>query len=69
MAQVYKLNSRSLAGRETGVLARIRQSWADYRKFRQTYDELNALGDRDLADLGLVRLDIPFVAREAVYGK
>ena len=35
----------------------------------QTVSELNALSDRDLADLGLHRLMIPAVAKEAAYGK
>lgn len=38
------------------------------RQFRRTYDELQHLSDRDLADLGLVRSDIGRVARETVYG-
>ncbi|MCA8880472.1 MAG: DUF1127 domain-containing protein [Rhodobacteraceae bacterium] len=33
--------------------------------FRQVTDELSVLSDRDLADLGFSRLDIPRVAREA----
>jgi uncharacterized protein YjiS (DUF1127 family) len=33
--------------------------------YRQTYDELARLSDRDLADLGLHRSQIPVVARQA----
>jgi uncharacterized protein YjiS (DUF1127 family) len=68
MAHAYKIDSRAHAGRETGLVARLRQSLADYRNFRRTYDELDALSDRELADLGLSRPDIRFVANEAVYG-
>ena len=39
------------------------------RVYIQTMTELNALSDRDLADLGLHRLMIPAVAKDAAYGK
>lgn len=39
---------------------------ADYRLYRQTLTELNALSDRDLADLSIGRADIGRIAREAV---
>ena len=48
--------------------ARLRQSFADYREYLATYNELNALSDRELADIGLSRLNVRDVAREAVYG-
>ena len=51
-----------------GFFARLRQSFADHRKYQATYDELNALSDHGLADLGLSRLNIRDVAHEAVYG-
>ena len=43
-------------------LARSFQSW---RRYRQTTAELNRLTQRELADLGLSRADIPAVARRA----
>jgi uncharacterized protein YjiS (DUF1127 family) len=39
------------------------------RVYIQTMTELNALTDRELADLGLHRLMIPAVAKDAAYGK
>lgn len=39
------------------------------RIFNQTVAELNALSDRDLADLGLHRSLIRSVAKDAAYGK
>ncbi len=47
--------------------ANLRQSFADYRLFQKTYNELNQLADRELADLGITRGDISSIAREAVY--
>lgn len=38
------------------------------RVYLQTLQELGALSDRDLADLGLARTDLPMVAREAAFG-
>ena len=51
-----------------GLFARLRQAFADHRKYLTTYDELNALSDRELADLGLSRLNVRDVAYDAVYG-
>ena len=39
------------------------------RVYLQTVTELNALTDRELADLGLHRLMIPAVAKDAAYGR
>jgi uncharacterized protein YjiS (DUF1127 family) len=40
---------------------------AKYRTYRATLNELGALSDRDLADLGLHRAMIADVARDAAY--
>lgn len=39
------------------------------RLYSQTIYELNLLTDRELADLGISRLAITDIAREAAYGK
>lgn len=39
------------------------------RVYRQTFAELDALSDRELADLGLHRSLIRAVAKDAAYGK
>jgi uncharacterized protein YjiS (DUF1127 family) len=36
--------------------------------FVRTRNELNALSDRELADLGISRVDITVISREAAYG-
>jgi len=43
------------------ILARL----ASWRRYRQTFRELELLDDRDLADLGIGRCDIRAVARQA----
>jgi uncharacterized protein YjiS (DUF1127 family) len=39
------------------------------RVYGQTVGELNALTDRELADLGIARASITAIAHEAAYGK
>ena len=43
------------------ILARL----ASWRRYRQTFRELEALNDRELADLGIGRRDIRSIARQA----
>ena len=54
-----------LGQRISGLVERIRQARKAREIYRQTYDELSALTDRDLADLGIARASIASVAREA----
>lgn len=51
-----------------GHLAQIRNRLAEYRRYRATLGELEALSDRELADLGLSRTDIRAIARQSVWG-
>lgn len=44
------------------------ESFKQYRLYRQTISELNALSNAELVDLGLHRAGIKAVALEAVYG-
>ena len=48
--------------------ARLRRAITDYWLYRKTLDELAALNDRELADLGISRLSIREIAHESVYG-
>ena len=54
-----------LTGLKVAVLTAINQR----RVYDRTVAELNALSDRDLTDLGISRLGIADIAREAAYGK
>ncbi len=47
---------------------RLVRAFKEWRLYRNTFAELDAMTDRELADLGLSRFEIPRVAREAVYG-
>ena len=68
MAHAINLNAYADIAEQPGIFARLRQAFADYRRYLATYDELNALSDRELADIGLSRLNVRDVARQAVYG-
>lgn len=54
-----------LAFVKDAVLTAINQR----RVYTRTVAELNSLTDRELADLGISRLSITDIAREAAYGK
>ncbi len=47
-----------------GIAHRI----AQYRKYRETLNELGRLGDQELTDLGLNRTKIRDIAYSAAYG-
>ncbi len=49
-------------------LEALRTRWTQYRTYRQTVRELNALTNRDLADLGINRAMIGRLAHEAAWG-
>ncbi|MDJ0826735.1 MAG: DUF1127 domain-containing protein [Rhodobacter sp.] len=61
---------------EAGLVRRMRSAFDDARTaagkrriYRTTLSELNALTQRELDDLGISRVSIPDIAREAAYGK
>jgi uncharacterized protein YjiS (DUF1127 family) len=65
-------NTRSAFGalfsRIGAVFHDVQDMIGRYRVFRQTYDELSALSDRQLADLGLHRSMITRIAMDASQG-
>lgn len=52
-----------------GWFATLSQRFADNRLYARTLRELESLGDRELADLGLSRSSLRDVAHQAVYGE
>jgi uncharacterized protein YjiS (DUF1127 family) len=61
--------AQGIPGRLQFFLGQLRQYRALRRKYERTYSELARMSDRDLADIGISRLSIRDVAREAVYGR
>lgn len=68
MANTITYRAEVGLGPVSGFWARLGKALADFRLYRTTLDELNALSDRELADLGLSRLAIREVAYQSVYG-
>jgi uncharacterized protein YjiS (DUF1127 family) len=52
--------------RATTMSNRFVQGYRNWRKYRDTYNELMRLTQRDLDDLGINRVDIPAIARQSV---
>ncbi|MGF1622391.1 MAG: DUF1127 domain-containing protein [Rhodomicrobiaceae bacterium] len=56
------------SGRVTNRVRRLfggLRLWAQERRaYWRAFDELQSLGDRELADIGISRADIPFIARD-----
>ena len=48
-------------------IAELREEWARMTVFRRTYDELSGYTDRQLADIGITRLEIVDLAKEAAW--
>ena len=48
MAHAVNLNAYADRAEQSGFFARLRQSFADYREYLATHDELNVLSDREL---------------------
>lgn len=55
-----------LAALERNRTMNLTRSFSNWRKYRQTCNELGRMSDRELNDLGIGRADIPYVARQAV---
>jgi uncharacterized protein YjiS (DUF1127 family) len=51
------------------MLNRIRHRASNWRRYRQVLAELEFYTDRELADFGFVRCDLPRIAREAIRNK
>ena len=49
------------------MLATIVRFFREWRRYNQSLSELNRLGDRELADIGISRSDIPRVAWNAAH--
>jgi uncharacterized protein YjiS (DUF1127 family) len=50
---------------ERGKNMNLARSFNNWRKYRQTVNELGRMSDRELRDLGIGRSDIPYIARKA----
>lgn len=68
MAQAHTVTGFGAAHKGAGLgtlVATLRSAWARHRLISRTSNELRALSDRELADLGIHRSMIGQIAREA----
>lgn len=61
--------SPSVMDRFAALTQNFRAAMARRRVYNETINELAALSDRDLSDLGIARASISDVAHQAAYGK
>lgn len=67
-ANATRTGEWGIAASLNGLVARLGDARRRYSVYRQTVAELNALSDRDLADLGIARSSITSIATEVAYG-
>jgi len=64
----YALSNTTTGFSLSGKLNQLSEAWkaasAKRAVFNKTYNELQALSDRDLADIGITRTDIADLARQ-----
>ena len=68
-ATALRVLSAGAEQRNDTFAARARQAWERFRAYRATRVDLQALTDRQLADVGLTRATVEETARQAVYGR
>jgi uncharacterized protein YjiS (DUF1127 family) len=60
----YDLDEATALNRVRRLYAKGAEWWQEHRAYNQTINELSALSDRDLSDIGISRADIPSIARQ-----
>ncbi|MCB1388832.1 MAG: DUF1127 domain-containing protein [Rhodobacteraceae bacterium] len=68
-ASAHQTRSTGFFGQIAETVSALRTAWARSRVYVRTYNELNALTSRELADLGISRSMISRLAYEAAYGR
>ncbi|MCE8510061.1 DUF1127 domain-containing protein [Ruegeria pomeroyi] len=58
----------SVVARVLSALKSTRATWARNAAYKRTFNELDRLSNRELADIGIRRCDIEDIARFHVYG-
>lgn len=61
-------NGTSLRDRFIAKREEMRENRVIREKYNRTFRELDHMTDRDLADVGISRGDIPQISREAAFG-
>ena len=67
MSMSSEIQGHRSANRLSGLMGALSARYTRYKTYRVTLDELEALSDRDLADLGIARSMIRSIAYKAAY--
>ncbi|MEM6939914.1 MAG: DUF1127 domain-containing protein [Pseudomonadota bacterium] len=67
MAYVSTTQSKRsiFAARASSALQKLMSRYAKFQAYRETYNALSALSNRDLADLGISRSEVAYLAKKA----
>ena len=68
-ASEIRTMTTGLRGRFAALLNTLAEERAQRALYRRTLNELQMLNQRELDDLGISAHQIPFIAREAAYGR
>ncbi|SDC79109.1 DUF1127 domain-containing protein [Ruegeria marina] len=68
-ATVNTGHAPSIAARILSAVKSTREAWAKNASYKRTFNELDRLSNRELADIGVRRCDISDIARFHVYGR
>ena len=68
-ASTQQTRAFGFLGQIAEAFGSLRTAWTRSRVYVRTYNELNALTTRELADLGISRSMITRLAYEAAYGR
>jgi uncharacterized protein YjiS (DUF1127 family) len=69
MANVLNLNAYAAHDARPGILTQLRHAVMNRLEYLRLRDELEALSDRELSDIGLARHSIRDIARQSVYDR
>ena len=65
---IFSRTATARPSRVAGLVGELSQRFERYKTYRRTLDELQALSDRELTDLGLSRSMCRAIAYKAAYG-
>ncbi len=65
---IFSRKTTTRPTRVSGLVGELTQRFARYKTYRRTLEELEALSDRELTDLGLSRSMTRSIAYKAAYG-
>lgn len=64
----HAVDGAAIWQRLSNLTENLAQRWVQHRAYRSTVNELTAMPNRDLIDIGIHPADIHVIARQAAYG-